>query len=75
MAHIRRVVTSTEVIAVASPPRTTVLVRELSRSWLCAGCDRSIQKGETVHIHVTVGLPHNAVFHVRCAPATDGHGD
>ena len=60
-----------EVVSVVPLPRTTVVVRELSRPWICAGCHEDIAKGATVQVHVTIGMPHNAVFHLECALSRD----
>jgi hypothetical protein len=52
-------------------PRTRIVVSELSRPWICAGCHENIAKGVTVQVHVTVGALHNAVFHVECVGSPD----
>jgi hypothetical protein len=60
-----------EVVSVVPPPRTTVVESELSRPWTCTGCDEKIPKGTIVQVRVTVGAPHNAVFHLNCVLSRD----
>jgi hypothetical protein len=45
-----------------------IVEMELTRDWPCAGCTRKIRTGETVHVHIIRGVPHNQVFHPACAP-------